>query len=198
MTLAAGADFIFATTGAGTMIGTAADQKIGFHGVAPTPMAAGADQGALTDSTGAILSGATLDATAAYAPVAITGVTPLTNYPSLTPPSRLAGSAGGSADGAVATIPGLSATGTVADLRDEINANLIPIIRDNAAEFLQKLNDLADWIESAYETIGTMTSVDSQLELDSRKVNVNIAKVARLANALRAAMAAKGLIKGSS
>lgn len=71
----------------GAQICTAADQMLGFHGAAPTAQRSGANQTALTDSTGGSVSNATLaDGLTVTAPAAITeytahasGSTPVTS-----------------------------------------------------------------------------------------------------------------------
>lgn len=59
-TLAAGANLVFATSGAGTQIGTGATQKLGFWGATAVAQPSGATQAALTDNSGGASGGNTI------------------------------------------------------------------------------------------------------------------------------------------
>jgi hypothetical protein len=200
VTLATGVDFVLATSGAGTMIGTGVTQLLGFWGKTPIVQPSGAAQAALTNSTGGSTASTTLaDGFTSTAFTVSTGGTPSTTLPALTLPTVLTGSTGGSADGAWQTLPVLTDSPASADaLRDDIETNLSAAIRNNFAEISTYLAVL-DTMSGNYKN--SITSLGTTLNLviaDTSTTNDNVAKLATLVNAMRTALVNAGLMKGSA
>jgi hypothetical protein len=184
LTLATGVDLVLATSGAGTAIGTGATQLLGFHGATPTAQAASADQGALTDSTGGSTAGFILAAALATSSIAdSSGGTASTTIASLAPPAALTGGAGGTADGAIQSVGGSYSQAEVANNFDELTA---------------RVNQLIALAASQRNAIATLAAAVNDLVAVAEAGNDNDARLARLANATRAALVTKGLIKGSA
>lgn len=197
--LAAGSDLVFDTS-TGSVIATAAAQKVGFWGATPVVRPASADQTALTDSTGGSVANATLgDAATAWAFTVSTGGSASTSLAGIALPTSMSGSTGGSSDGSWQSIPAPSDSPSDADaLRDDLEATVLPAIRNNFAEVAAELALIRTAMVVVKDSITSIGDDINLLAADAVTSNSNVAKVAELANALRSALVATGLIKGSS
>lgn len=184
VTLATGVDLVLATTGAGTAIGTGTTQLLAFHGATPVAQAASADQGALTDSsTGSTANFVLANAATIAALTDDSGGSATTTIASLAAPAALTGTAGGSADGAIQTIGGSFNQAEIANNIDELRI---------------RVNDLITWAGVAQNAIASLAANVTTARTDLGVANSNVAKLAKLLGAVRAALVAKGLIKGGA
>ncbi|MEW4569320.1 hypothetical protein AB1L88_15755 [Tautonia sp. JC769] len=184
VTLGTGVDLVLASSGAGTMVASAANQLLAFHGATPVAQASGADQGALTDST----TGSTANFILANA-ATIAALTDDSNGDAtstigvLDAPAALTGSAGGSSDGAIQSIGGSFSQAEIANNFDELRV---------------RVNDLITWAGVAQDAIASLAAGVNTARTDIRTANDNAAKLSRLLGSIRAALVAKGLIKGGA
>jgi len=167
-------------TTAGYQVGGAASEKISFHGVTPVIMRVGANQTALTDSTGGSVSNATL-----AAGVTLTAVTDnstgsaTSTIAAATNTQALTDNSGGTPATTIAVIADAATANAVASIAVELATQraLNTVLINAVASLAAKINT-------------TLTDLGVQ--------NSNDAKIAELANELRAALVEKGLIKGSA
>lgn len=191
---------VVVNTSTGTKIGSAATQKLGFWNATPVVQPSSANQTALTDSTGGSVADATLaDAATAATLTDNTGGSVSTTLAALTLSSSMTGSTGGTADGAWQTIPDPTDSPASADaLRDDLVANALPAIRNNFAETLTELALIRSALVVIKNSLSSLADVAIDLAADGSNANDNMAKTAELVNALRSALVAAGLIKGSA
>lgn len=200
----------------GTTFGTSASQKCAFHGATPVAQRSGADQTALTDSTGGAVTDATLAATAGITTVAI--------------PIQLASMTTAAADLITNYTPGFkgkilsvsfatTTLGTGASASQVLNLEigttnltggvLTLLLADTdtlgkltAATAVTAANSFSasDTISVEVAASGTVFTAGAGvllLKIQNMDVQDNAAKTAELVNELRASLVAKGLIAGS-
>jgi hypothetical protein len=196
--------------------GTTAD-KIGFHGSTPTAQRSGADQAALTDSTGGSVSGSTLASTAGIStlaiPVQLASLTTsaadlVTDY---TPGFKFKILAVSFATTTLGTGSGASQVLNLEIGSTNVTGGAVTVTlagTDTLGELTAGTSVTAANTGSATDTIsvevaasGTVFTAGSGvllIRIQNMDVQDNAAKTAELVNELRAALVAKGLIKGSS
>lgn len=201
----------------GLRLNTAADQPLSFHGADPTEQRSGADQAALTDSTGGSVSGSTLAATAGIhtlsIPIQLAAMTTsaadlVTDY---TPGYKFkilsvdfATTTLGTGSGATQTINleigSTNVTGGVVN-PTLTSTNTLGKATAGTAVTAANTGTASDTISVEVAASGTVFTGGAGvllIRIQNMDVQDNAAKTAELVNELRAALVAKGLIKGSS
>lgn len=201
----------------GIHIGSTTVDKIGFHDAAPSAQRSSANQTALTDSTGGSVSGATLAATAGISTLSIpiqlasmtTSATDLVT--AYTPGYKFKILAVDFATTTVSTGDGASQVINVEIGTTNVTGGVVTATlagTDTLGELTAGTAVSAANTGSASDTIsvevaagGTVFTAGSGvllIRIQNMDVQDNTAKSAELINELRAALVAKGLIKGSS
>lgn len=201
----------------GLWLNTATDQPLGFHGSVPSEQRSGADQTALTDSTGGAVSDATLAATAGIhtlsIPIQLAAMTTsaadlVTNF---TPGFKFKILAVDFVTTTLGTGSGASQTlnleiGTTNVTGGVVNPTLagtdtLGELTAGTAVTAANTGSASDTISVEVAASGTAFTAGAGVllvRIQNMDVQDNAAKTAELLNELRAALVAKGLIKGSS
>lgn len=187
-------------TSAGTIIGRRTDKAIGFHGSAPTAQRSGAAQAAVTDSTGGDTSAATLASTVGVQTVTI----PLT--------SLATGLSTSAIDLLTTFTPGykfkvlafdfVTTVVTGGSLNTTLTStNTIGKVTAGTAVTAANTGTAADTLSIEMAASGTVFTAGAGyfvITIQNMDTADAFAREAALLNELRAALVAKGLIKGGS
>lgn len=201
----------------GLHIGTAAADKIGFHNATATTQRASADQVALIDSTGGSVSGTTLAATAGISTLAVpiqlasmttsaadlvTNLTPGYKFKLLAASFTTTTLGVGSSASQVINLE-INSTNVTGGVVTITEASTDTLGESSAGTSITAANtgSASDTISVEVAASGTVFTAGEGIlfiRIQNMDVQDNAAKTAELANELRAALVAKGLIKGSS
>lgn len=201
----------------GIHVGGAAADKIGFHDAAPTAQRSSANQAALTDSTGGSISGSTLAATAGITtlsiPIQLAAMTTsaadlLTDYTpgykfkilSVDFVTTTIGAGAGASQTINLEIGSTNLSGGVIN-PTLTGTNTLGKTTSGTSVTANNTGSASDTISVEVAASGTVFSAGAGIiliRIQNMDVQDNAAKTAELVNELRAALVAKGLIKGSS
>lgn len=187
----------------GMYLNTATDQPLSLYGVEPIVQRSGANQTALTDSTGGSVSNATLaDGLTATAPAALTATAP-----AAATAAALTGTLTGITDGALADVAdiALSTLDTYSDaaVNSAVNAAILATnlqLKELQTQVNALVADNADLRTKLAASVVDLAALRTPLAAavtDDSTQNDNDAKLAELVNELRAALVALGAIAGS-
>lgn len=168
----------------GTQIGAGPSELTGFWGVLPTAQPAGAAQGSLTDNSGGDVSAFTLDAA---------GI-----------PTALTDNSGGVVSGTIAYAMNTTAlfdstTGTAGTAVGDVGSTFNQSMLNNVhATLLAQLSLQRAWNVVVINAVASLANKVNGNSASLQKAGNNLSRVARLLAALRSAMVASGLAKGSA
>jgi hypothetical protein len=159
-----------------------------------------ANQTALTDSTGGSVSNATLaDGLTITALTDSSGGSASDTIAAATNTDTLSGTLTGTLANALADLPTITDTPASADaLRDDIVTNVVPVINLNFKEIQAELTTQRALNTVLINAVASLAAKVNTARTDISTQNDNDAKTAELVNALRSALVALNLIKGSS
>lgn len=171
-------------TAHGTQLGGSAAELLAFYGAAPLAQPAGAGQAVLTDNSGGDVSAFTLD------PASI--------------PTTLTDNSGGTASGTIAAATNTSvltdgttgtASTTVGDVGSTFNQSSFNNIH---ASFIARWAEQRALNSVMINTVASLAAKVNGNIAALQKVGNNVSRLARLQTAIRSALVALGLMKGSA